>query len=67
MRAQQKTRSVRCFDCGLPDYYAGQGDGIGSCDCPRCDECGAGPLECDCAAESSYADHYSEWDREEAW
>ena len=29
-----------CDVCGLPDPYAGTGDGIGSCDCPRC-ECGA--------------------------
>ncbi|GHJ11192.1 hypothetical protein TPA0907_55590 [Micromonospora humidisoli] len=29
-----------CDVCGLPDPYRGQGDGIGSCDCPRCD-CGA--------------------------
>jgi len=26
-----------CVECGLPDD--GYGDGIGSCDCPRCD-CG---------------------------
>jgi len=26
-----------CVECGLPDD--GWGDGIGSCDCPRCD-CG---------------------------
>jgi hypothetical protein len=29
-----------CVVCGLPDSYHGQGDGIGSCDCARCD-CGA--------------------------
>jgi hypothetical protein len=28
-----------CDVCGLPDPYRGTGDGIGSCDCPRC-ECG---------------------------
>jgi hypothetical protein len=28
-----------CVECGLPDPYHGDGDGIGSCDCPRCD-CG---------------------------
>ncbi|MBM7788877.1 hypothetical protein [Tenggerimyces flavus] len=28
-----------CDVCGLPDPYNGSGDGIGSCDCPRC-ECG---------------------------
>jgi hypothetical protein len=26
-----------CDVCGLPDLYAGDGDGIGSCECPRCD------------------------------
>ncbi|MET9303209.1 hypothetical protein ABZX66_28200 [Micromonospora aurantiaca] len=31
---------MTCDVCGLPDPYRGQGDGIGSCDCPRCD-CGA--------------------------
>ncbi|MEV4271952.1 hypothetical protein [Micromonospora aurantiaca (nom. illeg.)] len=32
---------MRCDVCGLPDPYRGQGDGIGSCDCPRCDHgCG---------------------------
>lgn len=39
---------MRCPMCGLPDSYRGQGDGIGSCDCPRCDCCAAGPDECDC-------------------
>jgi len=29
-----------CDVCGLVDPYNGQGDGIGSCECPRC-ECGA--------------------------
>lgn len=38
-----------CFDCGLPDAYNGQGDGIGSCECPRCYSCGAPPQGCDCA------------------
>lgn len=39
---------MRCDGCGLPDPYCGQGDGIGSCDCPRCHCCGAGPHECEC-------------------
>jgi len=39
---------MTCFVCGLPDPYRGNGDGIGSCDCPRCDCCAAGPDECDC-------------------
>lgn len=30
---------MRCDVCLLPDPYNGGGDGIGSCDCPRCD-CG---------------------------
>jgi len=30
---------MTCDICGLPDTYYGQGDGIGSCDCARCD-CG---------------------------
>ncbi|AYF30623.1 hypothetical protein CSH63_24900 [Micromonospora tulbaghiae] len=30
-----------CDVCGLPDPYRGDGDGVGSCDCPRCDHgCG---------------------------
>jgi len=37
---------VTCFDCNLPDPYNGAGDGIGSCDCPRCDRCGAAPGGC---------------------
>lgn len=39
---------MNCQQCGLPDPYRGQGDGIGSCECPRCDCCGAAPDECDC-------------------
>lgn len=31
--------SKRCDVCNLPDLHHGYGDGIGSCDCPRC-ECG---------------------------
>lgn len=42
---------MRCFECGLPDNYNGQGDGIGSCECSRCDCCGGGPQECDCTRE----------------
>jgi hypothetical protein len=42
--------AVTCYDCGLPDYHRGHGDGIGSCDCPRCQGCGAGPEQCDCWA-----------------
>lgn len=43
-----------CFRCGLPDQYRGQGDGIGSCDCPRCECCEAAPDECDCAQDTDY-------------
>lgn len=42
---------MECFSCGLPDPYDGDGDGIGSCECPRCDECGAEPLGCRCAVD----------------
>lgn len=40
---------MTCDVCGLPDDYRGQGDGYGSCDCPRCD-CGTarGSYLCDC-------------------
>lgn len=40
---------MTCDVCGLPDNYRGQGDGIGSCDCPRC-ECGSArwSVFCDC-------------------
>lgn len=39
---------LSCPQCGLPDHYHGQGDGIGSCDCMRCECCGAGPDDCEC-------------------
>lgn len=39
---------MRCLECGLPDPYDGWGDGIGSCECPRCEYCGA-PPGCDCS------------------
>jgi hypothetical protein len=40
---------VICDVCGLPDHHHGRGDGIGSCDCPRCD-CGSArhSVFCDC-------------------
>lgn len=43
---------MTCDVCGLPDRHRGRGDGIGSCDCPRCD-CGAarGSYLCDCAPD----------------
>jgi len=37
-----------CPECLLDDRHLGAGDGIGSCDCVRCDCCGAGPQQCDC-------------------
>ena len=42
------------MDCGLPDPYNGDGDGIGSCECPRCEWCGAAPLECSCESDDDY-------------
>lgn len=42
---------MTCQRCGLPDNYRGQGDGIGSGDCPRCQCCGRGPDECDCSQD----------------
>jgi len=40
---------MECDVCGLPDLFNGDGDGIGSCDCSRCD-CGAayGSVFCSC-------------------
>lgn len=45
----------RCDVCGLPDPYRGHGDGIGSCDCPRCD-CGTARSSsfCSCDPACSY-------------
>lgn len=50
-----------CWDCRLPDPYHGQGDGIGSCECPRCERCGGRPLRCNC---SDYDDD-DYWDEAE--
>jgi hypothetical protein len=44
---------VTCDVCGLPDSYRGQGDGIGSCDCPRCD-CGSARGSDFCTCEPDY-------------
>lgn len=43
---------MRCDVCGLPDLHNGCGDGIGSCDCPRC-ECGVAESSalCTCPPE----------------
>ena len=43
-----------CQNCGLPDLYHGDGDGIGSCECARCETCGAPPLGCSCDADADY-------------
>lgn len=43
---------ARCFECDLPDLpdrHNGHGDGIGSCDCARCEWCGGPPGVCNCA------------------
>jgi len=41
---------IECDVCGLPDLHDGAGDGIGSCDCPRCDggEAAASSVLCIC-------------------
>ncbi len=52
---------MHCQRCGLPDSYRGQGDGIGSCDCSRCDCCGAAPYECECSYDRE------DWDDDEPW
>lgn len=49
-----------CDVCGLPDPYRGTGDGIGSCDCPRCEggEAAAHSQFCDCPDdEDGYWDY----------
>lgn len=47
-----------CDVCGLPDPYNGDGDAIGSCDCPRCDggEAAASSVLCICPPEDEGAD-----------
>lgn len=57
-----------CWSCGLPDYYDGAGDGIGSCECPRCEWCSGPPLECSCEDDDYYDgewrpedDDYGQW------
>ena len=47
--AKKKRPVFRCFECGLPDPYNGGGDGIGSCECPRCEYCGWPPGVCNCS------------------
>ena len=51
---------MRCLSCGLPDPYRGQGDGIGSCECPRCEYCGADPLVCECGEDDVFDEFIGE-------
>jgi hypothetical protein len=55
-----------CDGCGLLDLYDGAGDGIGSCDCPRCEERGeaAGSAWCRGCPRDGYepdGDDYTLW------
>ncbi|MFI6160373.1 hypothetical protein ACIA59_10535 [Micromonospora haikouensis] len=52
-----------CDVCGLPDLYRGQGDGIGSCDCPRCDHgCGVPANSTFCTGDPDrWDDDYRPW------
>jgi hypothetical protein len=47
---------IKCDACHLPDPYGGGGDGIGSCDCPRCGggEAADGSVFCDCPLDDEY-------------
>ena len=45
-----------CWRCGLPDWDGGQGDGVRTCSCPRCKDCGGPPLVCDCALDTWWDD-----------
>ena len=61
-----------CDVCGLPDPYNGDGDGIGSCDCPRCDHgCGVarGSYLCSGPADDDPYDDDQGWpeDDGEPW
>lgn len=47
---------MTCRECGLPDLHCGQGDGIGSCECRRCDCCGGGPND-DCNCRYEWPEH----------
>lgn len=46
--------TYECAQCSLPDAYDGQGDGIGSCECERCEYCGGPPLMCSCESDAEY-------------
>lgn len=59
-----------CMNCYLPDPYRGRGDGIGSCECPRCQTCAAGPEECDCSTACWCGDEVCVgdcWDEQAPW
>ena len=45
-----------CDVCGLPDPYNGRGDGIGSCDCHRCEggEAAEWSALCICPPDDDY-------------
>lgn len=49
---------IECDICGLPDPYAGTGDGLGSCDCQRCrgGEAAAWSALCTCPPDDEYDD-----------
>lgn len=51
-----RRRVYRCFECGLPDPYDGAGDGIGSCECLRCEDCGGPPGVCNCSDDYPHPD-----------
>lgn len=51
---------MTCDVCGLPDLHNGDGDGIGSCDCPPCEGgCGAANWSalCTCPTEDEWANY----------
>ena len=50
--------NIDCDVCGLPDLYDGQGDGIGSCQCPRCDggEAAHNSVLCICPPDDYFDD-----------
>jgi len=50
-------RVYRCFECNLPDIYDGGGDGISSCECPRCGYCGWPPGVCNCSDDEWPGSH----------
>ena len=60
-------RVYPCAECGLPDLHNGDGDGAGSCQCPRCERCGGPPGLCNCESDAAYYDEYGwpDWPDEE--